>query len=159
MFFRRYPLIKFIETPSTSSAVKMVAEQNSVDTAAIGSITALQFYKLATLESDIANSTDNRTRFLMLSNKSQSPLTTNFIGKASLRLQSNDGEYLNNVLSDMLDKKEISFLRSFEDRNVYIEMGLTNNFQFDNILREMEEKGILVRVLGVYHVGDTVNGF
>lgn len=158
-FFSRYPMMNFVETPSTSSAVKLVAEQNSIHVAAIGSLTAIQFYKLATLASEIANSTDNRTRFLMLSHKSRLPLTTNFAGKASLLLQSDEGEYLNNVVSDMLDKKEISFLRSFEGGNVYVEIGLTNNFQFDNTLREMKEKGIVVRVLGVYNVGDTVNGF
>jgi len=158
-FFSRYPSINFVETPSTSSAVKLVAALNSIQAAAIGSLTAIQFYKLETLASDIANSTDNRTRFLMLSHKSRLPLTTNFAGKASLLLRSDEMAYLNNVVSDMLDKKEISFLRSYEGGNVYIEMGLTNNFQFDNTLREMKEKGIVVRVLGVYNVGDIVKGF
>ena len=74
-------------------------------------------------------------------------------------LRSDDEEFLNNLVFDLLDKKEIGFVRSMEDGSVYIEMGLTNNFQFDNTRREMEEKGILVRVLGVYHPGITVEGF
>ena len=158
-FFDQYPGVTFVETASTSSAVKLIAEKHSPDLAAIGSQTAIQHYKLVTIATGIANSSDNRTRFLLIKNKSLPPLTTNYPGKASLMLQSDDEEFLNNLVFDLLDKKEIGFVRSMEDGSVYIEMGLTNNFQFDNTRREMEEKGILVRVLGVYHPGITVEGF
>lgn len=158
-FFSQYPGINFVETPSTSTAMKIVAEKKSPFLAAIGSITALHYYDLENLASEIANSPDNRTRFLVLCHKSPTSLTTKFGGKASLLLQSDRVENLNLEIKQLFAGYEISLIRTLKEGNVYIEVLLTNNFQFDNTLREILEKGIGVRVLGVYEEGVIREGF
>lgn len=158
-FFSRYPMIQFEETVSTSSAVKFVAEQNSMKSAAIGSKTAIKFYKLIPLATSITNSAENITRFLVLRNKSLPALTTYSNVKASLLLQSDKSDVLISMISDMLQNEKICFRRSIKDGYIYVELILTNNFQFDNTLHEMKEKGISARVLGVYNAGITREGF
>ncbi len=158
-FFSQYPGINFVETPSTSAAMKFVAEQKSPFLAAIGSITALHFYSLENLASEIANSRDNRTRFLVLHHKSPSGLTTKFGGKASLFLQSDKEENLNLEINELFSGCEISLIRTLKEGNVYIEILFTNNFQLDNTVREIRESGIGIRVLGVYEEGMIREGF
>ena len=157
-YFSSYPQFLFIETASTSSAVKFVAEQNSNNNAAIGSSTAIKHYHLEVLASGIDNSTDNRTRFLIICNKSPNYRTTNFEVKASLMLQTPEQGFDVNTLEEILQMHRIRFRRPLNNGNVYIETELTNKFQINNMLQEMEGKGVQTRVLGIYPPGGTVAG-
>ncbi|MEG1213795.1 MAG: bifunctional chorismate mutase/prephenate dehydratase [Leclercia sp.] len=68
-FLNRYPGWKIEYTESTSAAMEKVAQANSPDVAALGSEAGGALYGLQVLERNLANQTQNITRFIVLARK------------------------------------------------------------------------------------------
>lgn len=69
-FLNRYPHWKIEYTESTSAAMEKVAQANSTQVAALGSEAGGALYGLQVLERNLANQTQNITRFIVLARKS-----------------------------------------------------------------------------------------
>ncbi|HKS33077.1 MAG TPA: bifunctional chorismate mutase/prephenate dehydratase [Enterobacteriaceae bacterium] len=69
-FLNRYPHWKIEYTESTSAAMEKVAEAGSAQVAALGSEAGGALYGLQVLERNLANQTQNITRFIVLARKS-----------------------------------------------------------------------------------------
>lgn len=69
-FFKKYKNIKPISYYDTAGAVKMLAESNLTDSAAIASPFAAELYKMKKLKKSIEDEKSNFTRFLLLGRKS-----------------------------------------------------------------------------------------
>ena len=69
-FLNRYPHWKIEYTESTSAAMEKVAQANSPQVAALGSEAGGALYGLQVLERNLANQTQNITRFIVLARKS-----------------------------------------------------------------------------------------
>jgi chorismate mutase/prephenate dehydratase len=68
-FLNRYPNWKIEYTESTSAAMEKVAQANSPTVAALGSEAGGALYGLQVLERNLANQTQNITRFVVLARK------------------------------------------------------------------------------------------
>ena len=68
-FLNRYPNWKIEYTESTSAAMEKVAQANSPNVAALGSEAGGALYGLQVLERNLANQTQNITRFVVLARK------------------------------------------------------------------------------------------
>ena len=73
---KNIPQVEFIETVSTASAVRKVAEQKDPSCAAIGADITAELYGLSILAEGIEDNTANYTRFLVIANKSPEPTGT-----------------------------------------------------------------------------------
>ncbi len=146
-FFSQYPNIQFIATPSTSGAVKLVAEHDDKNIAAIGNKAAISFYHLQIIATKIDNHASNFTRFLILSKKKSTSQTT-FEGKiASLILQPFEmADFTAQFGADV-----IHLIRHTEDQNVYIETKELLPEQIINIALKYGYNTADSRVLGIYN--------
>jgi chorismate mutase/prephenate dehydratase len=70
---KNIPQVDFIETVSTASAVRKVAELNDPTMAAIGADITAELYGLSILAEGVEDNTANYTRFLVIANKSPEP--------------------------------------------------------------------------------------
>lgn len=146
-FFSQYPHIQFTATPSTSGAVKLVAEHNNKNIAAIGNKAAILFYHLQIIASKIDNHASNFTRFLILSKKSLAPLTTFPAKIASLILQPYEME----DFTAQFGADAIHLIRHTDAQNVYIETKELLPEQIINIALKYGYNTADSRVLGIYN--------
>jgi prephenate dehydratase len=151
-FFEQYPDIEFVNTPSTASAVKLVATSVKQNIAAIGNKSAIAYYHLQVIAENIDNHAENFTRFLILSNNKAIDNTTFLDGKASFLLQPGK----TGLPEGLNVHPNISLLRHLENGNVYIETVFLTSQQIINMLSNFEQNGLTVSVLGVYPVGTTM---
>lgn len=68
-FLKSLPGVKTVAAPNTALAAKMVAESDRTDVAAIASHDACELYGLKTLRSNIMDSENNYTRFIVIRSK------------------------------------------------------------------------------------------
>ncbi len=67
VFLRKFTNCDVLPTYDTAGSVKMIAEQNLIDTAAIASAEAAKIYNLKVLQDKIEDYPHNQTRFVLLS--------------------------------------------------------------------------------------------
>lgn len=151
-FFEQYPNIEFVNTPSTASAVKLVATSVQQNIAAIGNKSAIAYYDLQVIAEKIDNHAANFTRFLILSNNKATGNTTFSDGKASLLLQPGK----TGLPEALIVHPNISLLRHLENGNVYIETVFLTSQQIINMLSNFEQNGLSVSILGVFPIGNTM---
>jgi prephenate dehydratase len=152
-FFEAYPEIEFIETPSTSGAVKLVATSLKQNIAAIGNKTAINHYNLQIIAENIDNHASNFTRFLILSKKKGEIDTTFLTFKASLHLQPSALD----LFKVSAGLPEIALLRHLKTGNVYIETGELLPQQLINIADFEQQNPAISSILGIYPLGKTAN--
>ena len=146
-FFSKYPHLQFIATPSTSGAVKLVAEDSSRNIAAIGNKWAILHYQLQIIAENIDNHASNFTRFLILSKNYFQQHTTFPSQKASLILQPFEIE----DFSNQFGADSITLIRQLDAQNVYIETKELLPEQIINIALKYGYNTADSRVLGIYN--------
>lgn len=152
-FFANYLSIQFILTPSTATAVKMVAASEKNDIAAIGNKSAINYYHLQIIADKIDDHASNLTRFLILSKNKIETDTTFSPKKASLLLQPKLGGALVNIENN----PQFTLHRNLETGNVYIETVDLTPEQLFNLKVKFEQDGHSVKVLGAYPAGITID--
>lgn len=145
-FFSRVPHIQLMQTHSTSTAIKMVAESSETGIAAIGNKAAIQFYGLQIIAENIDNHAENFTRFLILSNKSTDTQTTNLPVIASICMRP-----LNNLSSQFEHFiGAMRLCREIADGRYYIETAEMLPEQLFNLLSKIDSDLGTIKVLGIY---------
>ena len=160
-FFASYPHIHLVETADTALAARDIALQGLKNTAAIASLTAAELYNLEILARGIETVKNNYTRFLILSRDATSVEDPN---KASVhfRVSHAPGSLLKALEVISGNGLNLSKIQSFpvieEEWRYYFHCDL----EFENIDQfEKAKEGLkcvteMLRVLGVYHKGETI---
>lgn len=160
-FFSAYPDIHLVETADTALAARDIAENGLKNTAAIASLTAAELYNLEILARGIETVKNNYTRFLILSRDAASVEEPN---KASVhfRVSHEPGSLLKALKVISENGLNLSKIQSFpvieEEWRYYFHCDL----EFENIEQfEKARTGLvgvteMLRVLGVYHKGETI---
>jgi prephenate dehydratase len=160
-FFEIYPKIHLVETPDTALAAKDIAEKGLTNTAAIASISAAELYNLEILAKGIETVKNNYTRFLILSRDATSVEQPD---KASVhfRVSHAPGSLLK-ALQVISDKGlNLSKIQSFpvieEEWRYYFHCDLEFEqlSQLESALESLKGATEMLRVLGVYHKGETI---
>ncbi len=102
---KKLPHVYLSETHSTAEAVKVVAEEEDTNIAAIGSLTAAGLYGMTILAGGIQDEQTNETRFAVIASKDSEPTGTDKTSIAIFLLQDRAG-----ALCEVLEE--------FRDRNI-----------------------------------------
>ncbi|MGQ9720506.1 MAG: prephenate dehydratase [Candidatus Jordarchaeum sp.] len=102
---KKLPHVYLYETHSTAEAVKMVAEEDDANIAAIGSYTAARLYGMNILAEGIQDEQTNETRFAVLASRDSEPTGSDKTSIAIFLLQDRPG-----ALCEVLEE--------FRDRNI-----------------------------------------
>ena len=155
---RNLSKVDLLETPSTATAAKLV----STDTkkAAIASLHAASIYKLKIIQSNIEDSAQNTTRFLVIG-REPSPVTGNDKTSIAFSLKDEPGALQKSLFHPFaeaginLTKIES---RPSKDRpweyNFFVDLlGHSEDKKVKSVLRKVEKKCIFLKILGSYPVG------
>ncbi len=156
-FFSNYPAIQLMPTASTASGAKLIAEQQLTNAAAITNLTALNHYQLQVIRNDIDDHPDNFTRFLVLSQKTSIPETTNKNLKASLLLQFPDNEE-GKAVDSLSDQFRILVVKQISKGESYIEAEIKDSSQFDHLQETIHHKLWAIRICGIFEQNDITEG-
>ncbi|MCO6524667.1 MAG: bifunctional chorismate mutase/prephenate dehydratase [Candidatus Schmidhempelia sp.] len=157
-FLANYPHWKIVYCDSTSSAMKMVAQLNQPNLAAIGNKEGGKLYGLHVLNHDFADQKQNITRFVILARKpidvsSQIPAKTTILMKTGQQ----SGALVDALL--VLRKYNIAMTK-LESRpihgNPWIEMfyidlqGNLSSLSMQQALKELSSTTLFFKILGCY---------
>ena len=160
-FFEKYPDIHLVETPDTALAAREIAEKGLEKTAAIASLSAAELYNLEILAKGIETVKNNYTRFLILSRDATSVEKPD---KASVhfRVSHAPGSLLKALQVISNHGLNLSKIQSFpvieEEWRYYFHCDLEfeEMSQLVSALEELKGATEMLRVLGVYHKGETI---
>lgn len=155
-FFEKHPNIKAIPYQDTAKSVEYIKECNDKSKAALGSWLARDYYELESLLSEIQDTNNNMTRFLVITKEKVENKEANKISMV-LVLKHRPGALYN--LLGILSKSGINILK-LESRPIvgkvfeymfYIDFeGNVNNREMKAVLKEIELHCLESKVLGNY---------
>ncbi|MCI0706265.1 MAG: prephenate dehydratase [Ignavibacteriae bacterium] len=161
-FLRRMNGVEVVAYYDTAGSAKMIREQKRSDAAAIASAQAAQVYGLRTLRRNVESNHHNYTRFLVLS-KSRAQLAPNMKTSVVFAVRNIPGALFKALGSFAL--REINLLK-IESRPLvgkpwqylfYLDIeGSVRDPHIVAALKHLQELSTLVRVLGSYPVGKTI---
>ncbi len=156
-FFKENPHLEFVQTNSTATGAKMIADEQLRDAGAITSKTALQYYGLTVIEEGIDDHSGNYTRFFALGRNSIRPETTNKILKASMVLQIYDNQPGSSFDSIMREVK-VLMKKELHENKIYLEAAFTQISHFDQFLQTIPHDLCKIVVAGIYEPGRIIEG-
>jgi prephenate dehydratase len=150
------PNVDQIDTSSTSNGVKKVAELKSHEYAAIGTKNAAELYGLEIIANGIEDNTQNYTRFLIISKKENMPsehdktsmvfVTKHIPGSLHKVIKIFADANINLLKIESRPRKkdlwEYIFIIEFEG----------NQKDLKNIINEVQENTIFMKILGSYPI-------
>lgn len=150
--------IEFIETTSTAAAAKLVAEKG--DGVAIGSELSAELYNLKILYRNIQDTSNNITRFWVLSNQATIEITGNDKTSIVVGVHDKPGS-LYSILEPFYKAKiNLTKIESRRTKRIYGEYNFFIDFEghqkdskIEKILKTIEKKSSFLRVLGSYPKG------
>ncbi|MCP4458761.1 MAG: chorismate mutase [Cytophagales bacterium] len=162
-FFRAYPHIHLVETEDTAKSAKYVAENKLTTVGAIAGSNAAELYELEIIHPHIETVKNNYTRFLVLE-RSGNEETQNCFNKASIHFKVAHGPGCLVKALDVLSRLGISMskIQSFpvveKEWQYYFhcDIEFDSREQFDEAISSMRNVTEMLRVLGIYHKGETV---
>lgn len=151
-----------IPTYDTAGSVRIIKEKKILDTAAIASMKAAEFYDMKILDENIEDRRNNFTRFLVLSNQKTTPTKTDRTsmifglnhtpGSLYSVIQEFDNNKINLTKIESRPTKEKPW-----EYNFYVD--LEGHIEEDNVkktLVNIEKKCTFIKILGSYRRG-TIN--
>ena len=153
--------VELLETPSTAAAAKLAS--NDSKTAAIASLHASNIYNLKIIQSNIEDSAQNTTRFLIVGRES-SPVTGNDKTSIAFSLKDEPGALQKSLFHPFaaaginLTKIES---RPSKDRpweyNFFVDLiGHSEDKIVKSVLKKVEKKCIFLKILGSYPIGKNI---
>lgn len=151
-----------IPTYDTAGSVRIIKEKKILDTAAIASMKAAEFYDMKILDENIEDRRNNFTRFLVLSNQKTTPTKTDRTsmifglnhtpGSLYSVIQEFDNNKINLTKIESRPTKEKPW-----EYNFYVD--LEGHIEEDNVMKTLvniEKKCTFIKILGSYRRG-TIN--
>ena len=155
-FFDAHPDIEPVPYQDTAKSVEYIQEENDISKAAIGSWRAREYYGLEMIEEGIQDSSNNTTRFLVITNKEEVSKEANKISMMMV-LKHRPGA-LYNILG-ILFKSGVNILK-LESRPIpekpfeymfYMDFsGNANDREMKECLKELELHCLETKILGNY---------
>jgi chorismate mutase/prephenate dehydratase len=150
--------IEIIETPSTAAAAKLVAEKG--DGVAIGSELSAEIYHLKILQRNIQDTSNNITRFWVLSNNEKTQITGDDKTSIVVGVHDKPGS-LYSILEPFYKAKiNLTKIESRRTKRIYGEYNFFIDFEghqddkkIEKILKIIEKKSSFLKVLGSYPKG------
>ena len=150
--------VELLETPSTAAAAKLASKDSK--TAAIASLHASNIYNLKIIQSNIEDSAQNTTRFLIVGREA-SPVTGNDKTSIAFSLKDEPGALQKSLFHPFAAAginltKIVS--RPSKDRpweyNFFVDLiGHSEDKIVKTVLKKVEKKCIFLKILGSYPIG------
>ncbi|MFN3604897.1 MAG: prephenate dehydratase [Leptonema sp. (in: bacteria)] len=151
--------IEFVETPSTAAASELVSKRG--DGAAIGSELSAEIYNLEILARNIQDTSNNITRFWILSNSENPQIFPNSKTSIIVGVHDKPGSLYSILKPFYKAKVNLTKIESRRTKRIYGEYNFFIDFighkserHIQKILKTLEKKTSFLKILGSYPFGE-----